>query len=577
MGGVLGLISRLLAALHQGIPAPICPGDWLWTTALAGAVLAVFPVIGSLLMALIRKGTGNRYGLGTCTVFGAIGLVCCLAVPWFAFDGVSRVYSRLANGAAVTGITPASLRVDSCFVSGQASYLGGQPSVYDVVVGSGSDGIARALYVALLVAVPLLGLLFVWLQTRAATRRGPGWPRRLLYLPFMLFWLATAPFEANVVVALWLGFVPASLLGALIVLLVGAPRWSVIDRSRAGRRREPEYEPEYADDRPQHPPAQLADTPGPLPFAAGAPAPEPQTGGERFRRVRTLGKGGFGTVWLAVDTQLARTVAVKFAHAPDADTEQRILREARALAAVRHPNCARIYDIVEDSDGLGIVMEYIEGRSLTDAVKGSGALPDVAAARLWSTMAGALQAAHDKGVLHRDVKPSNVLVDPGGTPHLIDFGIARSEGDSTLTASGMMMGTPDFLAPETAAGSQATPASDAWQLAATISYALTGQPPRRHRENPMSALMAAANGESCSELPPDSAHLSMLRASLANDPAKRPTLPVLRQELAGWLGRSGYSEAGPVTETISPVDSGPGNGGTFGIPAAEPRPRRPGH
>lgn len=552
MGGVLSLIGTLLAALRQSIPVPVCSSDWLFTTALAGAVFAILPVIGSLLVALIRKGTGNRYGPGPIVVFSVIGLVCCLALPWFAFDGVSRAFGQLAAGTGVRGIAPADLRVDSCFVSDQARYLGMQPSVADEVLGSGSsgDGVARALYVALLVLVPLVGVVFVWLQTRAATRRGPGWPRRLLYVPFVLFWLATAPIEANVAVALWLGFVPASLIGALVVWLVGPPRWSVINRSYEGR-----DEPDYHQQRGTDDADRLADTPGPLPFAAAAPT-EPQVGASRFRKVRRLGQGGFGTVWLAVDTQLARTVAVKFAHAPDADTEQRMLREARALAAVRHPNCVRIYDIVEDAEGLGIVMEYIEGRSLSDTVRGGEQLGDVAAARLWSTMAGALQAAHDKGVLHRDMKPSNVIVDAAGNPHLLDFGIARSEGDSTLTASGMMMGTPDFLAPETAAGGHATPASDAWQLAATVSFALTGQPPRRQRENAMAALMAAANGETPSELPGHSAHLRMLRAALEQDPAHRPTLRAVQQELSGWLRRSGHAEAGPVTEVIPPAPSG---------------------
>ncbi|GAB3870847.1 hypothetical protein GCM10029964_006100 [Kibdelosporangium lantanae] len=164
--------------------------------------------------------------------------------------------------------------------------------------------------------------------------------------------------------------------------------------------------------------------------------------GGRFQKIRALGHGGFGTVYLAMDTQLDRTVAVKMAHAPDAEAEQRMLREARALAAVRHPNCVRVYDIVEDEDGLGIVMEFIEGEALADAVSEHGPLDDIAAARLWVTMAGALSAAHAKGVLHRDIKPSNIMIDPSGMPHLIDFGIARAKGDSTLTKTGMMVGTP---------------------------------------------------------------------------------------------------------------------------------------
>ncbi|WP_123744197.1 serine/threonine-protein kinase [Saccharothrix texasensis] len=316
--------------------------------------------------------------------------------------------------------------------------------------------------------------------------------------------------------------------------------------------------------RPTRPeqPAPLADTPGPLPFGPGGgnsgptPTPTPDSGkvwnpaGGRFRRIRQLGRGGFGTVWLAVDEQLARTVAVKLAHAPDNDTEQRMLREARALAAVRHPNCVRVFDIVQDPDGLAIVMEYIDGEPLSNVVLTSGLLADTLAARLWVNMADALAAAHEQGVLHRDVKPSNVIVDTHGTAHLIDFGIARSKGDSTLTATGMMVGTPDFLAPETARGEAASPASDAWQLAATVSYALTGHPPRGSRENPISSLMAAAQGEPCVKLPQHSAHARLLTSALDADPAKRPALGAIRTELSTWLSQAGLSKEGPVTRMI---------------------------
>jgi serine/threonine protein kinase len=201
-------------------------------------------------------------------------------------------------------------------------------------------------------------------------------------------------------------------------------------------------------------------------------------------------------------------------------------------------------------DGLGLVMEYIEGQQLADLVQDGGALDDVAAARLWMTMAAALSTAHTKGVLHRDVKPANVIVDPEGNPHLIDFGIARSRGDSTLTATGMMVGTPDFLAPETASGAAATPASDAWQLAATVSFALSGAPPRGVRENAMVALMAAAKGEPLVELPRRTAHRALLVASLDTEPSRRPTLAAVAREMRAWLGRAGHTEDGPVTKIV---------------------------
>ncbi|WP_248784749.1 serine/threonine-protein kinase [Allokutzneria albata] len=328
---------------------------------------------------------------------------------------------------------------------------------------------------------------------------------------------------------------------------------------------------------PQGGPA-LANTPGPLPFALGGPPPSPapssmgmaagaaamaaaagvagsgktempQAGG-RFRRIRQLGEGGFGKVWLAMDTNLGRTVAIKLAHAPDAEAEERMLREARALASIRHPNCVRVYDLVNEGEGLAIVMEYIEGRSLSEVISQDGLLDDVMAARLWVTMAGALNAAHSKGVLHRDMKPSNVIVDDDAIAHLIDFGIARKRGDSTLTAAGFMLGTPDFIAPEVAAGKSASPASDAWQLAATINYALSGQPPRGDQGDPASALLAAARGGGELHLPEKSAHRAMLAAALQPDPSRRPTLGTIEREVGTWLSRGGFKQDGPVTTMI---------------------------
>ncbi|RSN09077.1 serine/threonine protein kinase, partial [Streptomyces sp. WAC 05977] len=293
------------------------------------------------------------------------------------------------------------------------------------------------------------------------------------------------------------------------------------------------------------PPA-LAAVPGPVP----APPGSRNSGGSRYKRVRRLGHGGFGTVWEAVDTQLNRTVALKIAHAPDRDTEERMQREARALAVVNHPNCVKVYDLVEEPDGLALVMEYLEGRSLAEIVDSQGPLDDIAAGRLWSTMAGALAAAHEKGVLHRDLKPSNIILDRNGLAHLIDFGIARSQGDSKMTATGMMIGTPDFVAPEQAMGSPASPASDAWQLAATVSYALSGQPPRGTRETPMAALMAAARAEPVSKLPNRSAHARILIASLDQEPRRRPTLTAVRRDVEGWLARAGKSPDGPVTQIV---------------------------
>ncbi|MBE1467664.1 serine/threonine-protein kinase [Kibdelosporangium phytohabitans] len=628
------MAADLLSFAHTVFGPGFWPGDWVWATMAAGFLIMIFPVLASFSVALIRKGTGNAYNPVTLSVFGVIGVVLALVVPWLMANGISTIFNNAALGGSTYGITfQKTFSTENATVIGtQAEYLGKGPTVYELLAGG--SGVDVALNIAKLVVLPALSAFFVILQARAAFRRGPTWPGRMIWLSFVAFLLFSVGLQGNVAFLLWIGMLPAAVLGLIPILVIGAPSWATINRSvqekdnqpppqqhpqqqmsahnqqqqlpprpptqqqppvqQPSQQKPPPYVPEpvpppYRPDGPlsgQAPghellsgspqPGKLADTPGPMPFPLGGPvpvggagAPKPPTramasggggnsmwtrSGGRFKKIKALGHGGFGTVWLAMDTQLDRTVAVKIAHAPDAETEERMLREARALAAVRHPNCVRVYDIVEDEDGLGIVMEYIEGNALADAVHDNGKLDDLAAARLWVTMAGALSAAHAKGVLHRDIKPSNIMIDPSGMPHLIDFGIARSKGDSTLTKTGMMVGTPDFLAPETAAGSPATPASDAWQLAATVSYALTGEPPRGTRDNPMAALMAAARAERVTHLPNSSVHMRLLAAALGPDPAGRPTLDTVIRQTGGWLSKGGHAEDGPVTKVVKRED-----------------------
>jgi predicted Ser/Thr protein kinase len=305
-------------------------------------------------------------------------------------------------------------------------------------------------------------------------------------------------------------------------------------------------------------PRTLVAAPGP-PASVPAPArgrPRPA----RFRLVRPLGDGGFGRVWLAHDARLGHTVALKAALVRDADTEERIRREAQALAAVRHPHCVQIHDLVPAEsdpglaqlDGMVIVMEYVRGQSLGQLVRAQGAVDDVAAARVWSSIAGALDAAHAQGVLHRDVKPGNIVLDADGQAHLIDFGIARRSGDVTLTAAGFVLGTPDFLPPEVAAGARATRQSDSWQLAATIGYALTGHPPRGDHTDALSGLRAAAVGGPPTHLPARSAHLRLLQAALGDDAGRRPSLPAVQAALEAWRRSAGARPGGPVTAAPSP-------------------------
>lgn len=604
--------SSLISLAHDLFQPKFCPGDWVWATVMAGFLVGLLPVLGAVLIALVRKGTGNTYNAATLSVFGLLGGLFAFLLPWLYTMGTSETFltvfsNRQANIARNTGtglsITEAdSMAIGFCgWVDKQDTFLGGRPTVYEVLFHPFESGPMVLLRYVMLLVVPGIALLFVWLQSRLAFRRGAKWPGRLFWLPFLAALLLSVAVKVNVATYMWIGLLLASVLGLLPLLVVGPPSWSVIERRqraagaaeqrRADQQRAAQQPPPQQQVRQPPPPyvpppppppyvppshaqpartppptkvapqmpepepdrqalAALAADPGPLPFSSEKPTTVLKPSNGRFQRLRQLGTGGFGTVWLAKDTQLNRTVAIKMAHAPDAETEERMLREARALAAVHHPNCVRVYDIVSEADGLGLIMEYIEGDQLAEVVHGQGTLSDLQAARLWLTMAGALSAAHAKGVLHRDVKPANVIVDPDGNPHLIDFGIARSKGDQTLTAAGMMVGTPDFLAPETATGATATPASDAWQLAATVSFALAGNPPRGVRENAMAALMAAAKAEPLSHLPQRSTHLRLLIASLDKDPARRPTLAAVQREMTAWIARAGQETAGPVTQVV---------------------------
>ncbi|MDV6011467.1 serine/threonine-protein kinase [Haloechinothrix sp. LS1_15] len=531
------LAAGLLTWAYQVFSPGVCPGDWVFATSVAGALIGLLPPLGAFVIAVVRKFTANRYTPATVGTFATISAICVLIVPWTLLLGISATYRAVFAGesAGLESGQVAALRTTYCGVVGdQAVYLGGGPTVYETLL-SPADGLLFLVHLGGLIGLPLLILLLIMAQARLAFRRGPVWPGRLFWIPFLALVVTTVGISANTAIHAWLGFLAASLLGLVPLSMIRPPSWKAVRRSERPRTREPEPEPP----RQRYQPTRVATAAAPM-----------TGGGRRYRRVRKLGHGGFGTVWLAHDTELGRTVALKIAHQPDQETVERMQREARALAAVNHPNCVRVYDIISEHDGLALVMEYLEGKALAFAVDDDGPLGDLHAARLWSTLAGALLAAHAKGVLHRDVKPSNVIIDPAGTPHLIDFGIARATGDASMTATGMMIGTPDYTAPEIAAGGRADAAADAWQLAATVNYALTGKPPRGERETAMAALSAAARAEPATELPTHSAHAALLARALDTDPANRPTLRQVIQELDAWIAGTGQTVQGPVTSVL---------------------------
>src|SRR5690606_6927608 len=322
------------------------------------------------------------------------------------------------------------------------------------------------LAVVLLVGFPLVAAVCVAAQARLALRRGPSWPAKFFWVPLLALTVLTGRTPAGSTGHLWIGVSIGAFLGIAVVLVVGAPSREVVRRALAAPapRRPPRAESprppvparrpaapvagsprssladrlarRFAARQPEPPviPAPRAPTPrptlpqhqqvassapprptlvAPAPPYAVPPAAPPAGPPARFRLIRRLGAGGFGRVWLAHDARLGQLVALKAAHAPDPETEERIRREARALVAVRHPHCVRIHDLLPASsdpglrelEGLVIVMEYVEGPSLGDLVRNRGPLDDVTAAHVWMGLAGALDAAHTRGVMHRDVKP----------------------------------------------------------------------------------------------------------------------------------------------------------------------------
>ncbi|WBQ06885.1 serine/threonine-protein kinase [Kribbella sp. CA-293567] len=256
----------------------------------------------------------------------------------------------------------------------------------------------------------------------------------------------------------------------------------------------------------------------------------------RYRLLELLGRGGMGVVWRARDEVLHREVAVKEIllppELPDEERDvlrSRTLREARSAARLSDPNVVAVYDVVEEEGRPWIVMEFVRSRTLADAVRQEGPLPFRQVAKIGLQVLGALEAAHPAGVLHRDVKPSNVLLADDGRVVLTDFGIATLEGESSLTQSGTLVGSPAYIAPERVQARGAGPESDLWSLGATLYTAVEGRPPH-DRGTALTTLTAAVTE------PPDPPKLAgplwpALEGLLRKDPADRLKAPAARRLL----------------------------------------------
>ena len=301
----------------------------------------------------------------------------------------------------------------------------------------------------------------------------------------------------------------------------------------------------------------------------------------RYRLVEPIGRGGMGKVWRAHDELLYRTVAVKELTAglyvAQADREvlhARTQKEARAAARIQHPAVVTVHDVLEHDDRPWIVMEYIDGPSLADAAKAAGRIEPREAARIGLHVLGALRAAHAVGVLHRDVKPGNVLLAKDGRVLLTDFGIAAIEGDSSITRTGELVGSIDYLAPERVTGGAPDPASDLWSLGATLYTAVEARSPFR-RTSPISSLQAVVNDE-----PPalrQSGPLGpVITALLRKDPAERPSAAEAERMLIEAMeGREPKAAQAVVpTRAVTPQELDPARPGPGRAPeqAAAPAP-----
>ena len=275
---------------------------------------------------------------------------------------------------------------------------------------------------------------------------------------------------------------------------------------------------------------------------------------ERYRLARLVGSGGMGSVWEAWDERLERRVALKLLHRPsglsttEADLASiRAMREARITARLFHRHAVQVFDVVEHEGQPCLIMQFIPSITLSAVLAEGGPLKPDEAAQVGGQIASALAAAHAAGIVHRDVKPGNILIAEDGNALISDFGIARALGDATLTTTGMVHGTPAYLAPEVARGGESNFASDVFSLGSTLYGAMEGVPPFGADQNSIALLHRVAAGEfpppqHCGALTP------IVMQMLSADPDPRPSM----REVADRLTEvAGSSRAGALTETLA--------------------------
>ncbi|MET9305293.1 serine/threonine-protein kinase [Streptomyces cellulosae] len=301
----------------------------------------------------------------------------------------------------------------------------------------------------------------------------------------------------------------------------------------------------------------------------------------RYRLGDVLGRGGMGTVWRAEDETLGRTVAVKELRFPaNIDEEEkrrlitRTLREAKAIARIRNTSAVTVFDVVQEDDRPWIVMELVEGKSLAEVIREDGLLEPRRAAEVGLAVLDVLRSAHREGILHRDVKPSNVLIADDGRVVLTDFGIAQVEGDPSITSTGMLVGAPSYISPERARGHKPGPAADLWSLGGLLYAAVEGTPP--YDKGSAIATLTAVMTEPLEE-PKNAGPLrDVIHGLLNKDPAQRLDDRAARAMLTAVLSapdtKAAHGQPADATRVV-PLPEQPGgtrdSGAKRGEEAAE--------
>ncbi len=308
----------------------------------------------------------------------------------------------------------------------------------------------------------------------------------------------------------------------------------------------------------------MADSTGAGGAIRGVPGPDYLVAG-RYRLTSKIGGGGMGAVWLARDERLARDVAAKQVISTEGLTQEeadelrrRALHEGRLAARLQHRNAVAMYDVALDRGEPWLVMEYLPSRSLAQVLHMTGTMPERQVAQIGAQMADALVEAHESGIIHRDIKPGNILIAnrgrASGTVKLSDFGIARAEGDEAGPA-GIITGTPAYFAPEVARGADPSEASDLYSLGATLYTALEGAPPFGVDEDSMALLHKVALGQIN---PPrnDGPLIHVILDMLQPSPKRRPTLAEARDRLAE-VAAAGGNPAAILASPLQATDGAP--------------------